>query len=578
MLRSRRRTVEVSSTLLWDRVGAPVSSAVPWQRLRLTTLLLVQLAVLAGFVLSLSRPFFTQQTLLGPHTVLVIDSSGSMSMAGRLERAVGEARSLAADVSAANLISVVDAGPQPRVLASFAQTKEAVDRGLAAISASGGRADLSGAIALARGLATPDRPTNVLLFSDGGDAPLIEEPVIGATQIRFDESGPDLSVDSISPDPSGEGVVRAFVSVSNHTGGTRSAGLQVAINGVPAGVFDLDVPGLSSAGRTFPIDAVPGDVVSVSLPAGDALALDDTAWMILSGGPDRIVDIRGEGSPFLAALVDIAPGFVRGETDADVMVVDRGPLPEIDKPAWLIRTETVPEGVELGALVQNAVVTYQRPGEPILDSVDLSEMAVAEAQVVSSNQWVPLVRAGDAPLLLLGEVGGHRVVYQTFDLTQSNLPVQVGFPILGARLLEWLAGASPGAVTAGLAGEPIAISTPAGAIAQVTLPGGEARELDPTAAVFRDTFAPGVYTVEYRLADGSIQTGSTSIRGFDPTEAAAVPRTIATTAGATGGDQTATIVQEWAPWFLAGVLMLMVLEWWIGHQRPGFGRKRGATA
>ena len=73
MLRSRRRRVEVASTLLWEQVGAPVSSAVPWQKLRLTPLLLLQLAVLAALVFTLARPFYSQDTMLGPHTVMVFD-------------------------------------------------------------------------------------------------------------------------------------------------------------------------------------------------------------------------------------------------------------------------------------------------------------------------------------------------------------------------------------------------------------------------------------------------------------------------------------------------------------------------
>ena len=81
MLRSRRPRVEVASTMLWEKAEVPVSSAVPWQRLRWTPLLLLQLAVLAAFVVTLARPFYRESTLLGPHTVFVVDTSGSMDSA-----------------------------------------------------------------------------------------------------------------------------------------------------------------------------------------------------------------------------------------------------------------------------------------------------------------------------------------------------------------------------------------------------------------------------------------------------------------------------------------------------------------
>ncbi len=119
MLRSRRPRVEIASTILWEQVEVPVSSAVPWQKLRITPLLILQLLVLAGFVLTLARPFYTQQTLLGPHTVFVVDTSGSMSMAGRLETARAEAFGLIGDLSESNQVSVVEAGPVPQSAGRF---------------------------------------------------------------------------------------------------------------------------------------------------------------------------------------------------------------------------------------------------------------------------------------------------------------------------------------------------------------------------------------------------------------------------------------------------------------------------
>lgn len=575
MLRSRRPRVQVASTLLWEQVEVPVSSAVPWQKLRLTPLLILQLLVLAAFVLTLARPFYTQQTLLGPHTVFVIDTSGSMAMAGRLETARTQALRLITDLSENNQVSVVEAGPQPAVLVAFARDPELVTGALNGLSATGGRADLSGALRLARGLATPDRPTNVLIFSDGGDTPLPEEPVVGAEFVRFDDFGPNLAVSAWSLEPSTEGTTRAFLQVSNYSPEDRSITAEVAVNGLAAGLIDLDVPAMSEARQTMPIDAGPGDVVSVELlGADDALSLDDRSDLVVGGGPERAVSILGNGSPFLSALVDAVPGFgTAGDRPPDLLIVDGGELPEIDRPAWLIAPETAPEGVTITELVRNSAVTYQRPGEPILDSVDLSAMAVAEAQVIDAPRWLTLVRAGQVPLILLGEVNGHRVAYFTFDLTHSNLPVQVGFPILGARILEWLGGGGAGAVSTDSAGIPIPISAPAGTTAIVTMPNEEVRNLTPGAAVFADTGLPGVYRLAYVDEDGTVIEGPVAVRTFVADESAGSSRSLATTGTATEAEDASTLIREWAPWVIGLVLALMAVEWWVGHQRPWLRRR-----
>ncbi|HEU4749669.1 MAG TPA: hypothetical protein VFT54_01290, partial [Acidimicrobiia bacterium] len=258
---------------------------------------------------------------------------------------------------------------------------------------------------------------------------------------------------------------------------------------------------------------------------------------------------------------------------ADVPIVDGGALPEIDRPTWLIAPTSAPEGVTISELVRNTAVTYQRPGEPILDSVDLSEVAVAEAQVVLAPRWLTLVRAGEVPLILLGEVNGHRVAYFTFDLTHSNLVVQVGFPILGARILEWLGGGSAGAVSSEPAGAPIAMSAPAGTIAQVTLPDGSVRDLLTGTAAFTDTGQPGVYRIHYRADDGTLIEGPVAVRSFVADESEGSVRQIATGGGAIAEEEPSTLIREWAPWVIGLVLLLMAVEWWVGHQRPGWSRR-----
>ncbi|HUO46779.1 MAG TPA: VWA domain-containing protein [Acidimicrobiia bacterium] len=575
MLRSRRQRLEVSSTLLWEQLDLPVSSAVPWQKLRLTPLLILQLLVLAAFVLTLARPFYTQQTLLGPHTVFVVDTSGSMAMSGRLERAKTHALDLIRDLSEANQVSVVEAGPRPQVLVAFARDSQLVTAALDQLTPTGGRADLSGGLRLARGLATPDRPTNVLIFSDGGVAPLPEEPVAGADSVLLDDVAPNLAVTAWTLESSTEGTTRAFLQVSNFSAEPAVARAEVTVNGLAAAFVDLEIAALGSARQTTPVDAGPGDVVEVILVGNqDSLLLDDSAALVVGGGPERAVSVQGSGSPFLAALVDAVPGFTAaGDGSADVLIVDGGSLPEIDRPTWLIAPSAPPEGITLVELVQNAAVTYQRPGEPILDSVDLSAVAVAQAQVVEAPQWLVLVRAGDAPLILLGEANGHRVAYFTFDLTHSNLVVQVGFPILGARILEWLGGGSAGAVSTEPAGSPIPLAAPAGTVAQVTFPNGTTRDLTPGSAIFADTDQPGVYRVGYRSEDGTLLEGPVAVRSFVAEESEGTSRVIATAGGALGEEEASTLIREWAPWVIALVLLLMALEWWVGHQRPAWNRR-----
>ena len=132
------------------------------------------------------------------------------------------------------------------MLVAFARDPELVSAALTSLDPTGGRADLSGALRLARGLATPDRPTNILIFSDGGDVTLPEEPVVGAEFVRFDDFGPNLAVTAWSLEPSTEGTTRAFLQVSNFSGRCVRCRPRSRSTDSEPGLVDLEVPALGS--------------------------------------------------------------------------------------------------------------------------------------------------------------------------------------------------------------------------------------------------------------------------------------------------------------------------------------------
>jgi hypothetical protein len=221
--------------------------------------------------------------------------------------------------------------------------------------------------------------------------------------------------------------------------------------------------------------------------------------------------------------------------------------------------------VEFTEIATSLAATFQAPGEPILDAVDLSGLVVAEAQVAETFSWLPIVRAGDVPLVLLGEVNGHRVAYFTFDITRSNLPVQVGFPIMGARILEWLGGASAGSTGTATAGTPIAISPPAAATTEVRRDGVLVAELEGPVLSFDDTGAPGVYAIEYITEDARLP-GPVAVRSFDRGESTAGSRDIAVVPSEGGADRGGSIIREWAPSVVAATIALLLFEWWFAHR------------
>src|SRR6185436_16884565 len=98
ILRPRRPPVEVSSTFLWRAVARPVSVAAPWQKLRPSALLVLQLLAVALLAAAVAQPVRPTAARLAEHTVFILDASGSMAAADgspdRLDQAKDTARDL----------------------------------------------------------------------------------------------------------------------------------------------------------------------------------------------------------------------------------------------------------------------------------------------------------------------------------------------------------------------------------------------------------------------------------------------------------------------------------------------------
>ena len=190
VLRLRRRDYPVGSTFLWQQLIRDVEANAPWQRLRFSWLLLVQLLIAAIVVLAAARPFSATTTDLAANVVLIVDTSASMAANGDGEDRMALARERAADVVGrlpqGGRVTVVAAADTATVLVSETDDREAALEAIDGIAATQLPGDLTDAFALASALAARDSDSTIVVVSDaagdelpevGVGAPIIVERV-----------------------------------------------------------------------------------------------------------------------------------------------------------------------------------------------------------------------------------------------------------------------------------------------------------------------------------------------------------------------------------------------------------------
>jgi len=611
MLKLRRRDVLVSSTLLWQRLLRDREANAPWQRLRRNLLLLLQLLILALLTLALARPFVPAPAVVSGSVVILLDASASMQATDveptRFEAALRVAREIVAGLGAGDAATLIAVGPQPRVLASATDDRAALRRALEGAAPANGPADWEAAFALASAGLAGAAETQAVIISDGalpealpslpGEVRFVG--VVPSTSSGRGGGSDNVAITALATREGAEGP-QVFLRIANYGNTDAEPLVEFSADGVLFDARRLPVPAHGSESLTLtdlPYDA---RVLQARLSTADALPLDDVAWAVHVPSASGRVLLVSEGNLFLERALSALPSveLVRLAPDAPLPPSQGGTeegyalyvydgaitttLPSGN--LWLIGP-----GAGEGGVFTNTTITHVAADDPLLRYVDLSDVHILRAYAVEPPPGARvLVEAEGGPLLFVAERPEGRLAVLTFDLRDSDLPLQIAFPILTANLVDWLLSPplSPPARGGGLGGarflatvrpgDPVPIQPdPEATQVVVTTPDGARHTLPigERTPVFAATDQLGVYFVEQ--ATESVQSGQIvvpfAVNLFDEAESNIAPREVVRV----GQTEITAAVQEeegrrefW-PWLAGAALGVLVVEWWVYQQGAG---------
>ncbi len=535
LLKLRRDEAVVPSTLLWARLVADVEANAPWQKLRRSLLLLVQLLLVIALALLASRPFLERPAGLARDIVLVIDTSASMAatdvVPDRLTAAKQVAIDALKDLPTGGKVSVIAADRAARIVVNGSSDLARVRSAIEAIPVTQSRGDLADALELASKLAARSGDAQVLVATDAAlDAKPTARISVPIKVLGVGRERRNQAIVALAVRTSPSAITRSvFVSVANLDLAPAVRRLELwaddrllEVRDVtldPQARSDVIIDDLPRAVRTVEVRLVAADANGPAAP--DLLVADDRAWAVVPEDRTRLVLIVGAGDPYLETALSYLPDVeLYGVAPADYgpksdrtdgrpwdLVIFEGYLPATlpEVPILAIappRTSAL--GTVTGILKDPGIGTLD-PDEPILRYVDLSTTHISQASRLETPAWARSVIPGPrgAPLLYSGVRDGLNTAVLAFEPRRSDLPLQVAFPILMANLTGELLGSSTAPGEAVEPGAPVELRIPTGAVGlTVTDPAGVITELRPTpgtttarAVTFAATDRLGVYTV-----------------------------------------------------------------------------------
>lgn len=471
-----KRTVHVvPSTFLWRRAVEDLQVNSPFQRLRSSLLLLLQLLILIAAAVALGQPMLRTAQRTESTIIILIDQSASMSVVeedgrSRLDKAKEQAKRTVDNMPDDARAMVIAFCDRATVVSSFDADKAALRKKIDSIEQTDSRSALVEAVSLAEAYAqnlmigteeaggeiapeSPAPPATVFLFTDGriADTEKVALQRLNVDAIHMTTVGSrsdNVGITAMSARRSYERpeVLEVVATVRNFGHEPVAFDAVLYVDGVSADIQPVRLDALAMAGEALSRGSVtvlafdsiefPGaGAIEVALRVDDALSADNRAWTIVEPSRRIRVLLVSRGSLFLEnalstlsiELVRITPGdyervgddvLMEGKRSLfDVVVFDRTSSARLPRGNYFFWAG-VPkiEGVSIGRVIDDEVIFDWDDAHPILRHVSIDWLEVFQWRELSlPAEAESLIDGQTSPVLAYLTRGGSQFLLSAFS-------------------------------------------------------------------------------------------------------------------------------------------------------------------
>jgi len=583
LLKLKRKRTVVPTVFLWKRALDELEANAPFKKLRRNLLLLLQLLILGALVFALARPLISVRAVASGSTIIILDSTASMNArdedgSSRLYRAKQIARDIVASLSVNDRAAILESSARVSVRCALTSDRATLVDAIENIQETEAAGTLDEASRLAEQMAKSERDATILIISDGGGV----EPSSDSRSLKANPASATLRFIRVGRRADNVGIIamnsrqlpetgrrEVFASIANFSERARNLGLELRVEDRLIDARTIDVG--ANDKRSVVFESVPGDdtLAELKLDIEDDLSADNVAYTFLPGTHRLRVGVVSENPFVLQALAadtnidasKISAGSITSDFDC---IVSDGASITGNRPLLAINPTDAPGFLRTIGQRERPEFSSQVSQHPVNRFLSYADLHLESLPVRETAPWLkPIVAFGNDPAIWAGEDNHRRIVVIGFDLTRSDLPLKIEFPLLISNSLLWLTHRdSLSSDRTVRTGQPITLGTPE-ATAAITTPAGDTVEVHSSdgSIVFADTLRAGKYTFN----NGPTFAASLLSRSESDT----TPQdSISTRAGELNG-QAETLHSEREVWWwlaLAGLLALMI-EWWIYHRR-----------
>ena len=621
-LKLRRTNQVVSSTLLWQKAIEDLKVNSPFQKLKTSLLLLLQILLLLLAAWALAQPTMWLQQREGKDIVFVLDNSASMNATdvpgGRLGQARSELIRMIENMARGDEARIILCGGSSEAPGSFTGSKEELHLIANAINPTDCRTELHEALSVALSLANMRiaqseqlasnvksvRSAEVHIFSDGC-FPDVADLSRGKADVLFHPFGTATATNLAITHLDAQhipGTTRSavFAAVRNFSAVSLEAVLSL-YNGVK--LVDSKLIRLDPNKQTAVIfDNIPvvEATLQLQLEVDDDLKTDNEAWLCLRRPHDAKVLLVTPSNNFLAYALSmpgckldiVHPDKYSHSTDYDVVVFDRWAPQDLPDGNFLFfkaappppfgpvgemktaRTPIVTDVQEAHPVARYANLWELQPGECVQFVSEIEPEDPDKAQrFVLPTQAEVIVASDEGPLMWAISAPEGRILYVAFDTlyTYNKWPLRVSFPLFIANAVEWLSQGSGRYARARMrTGDIITLSVEQDVkTVEFDPPDGSSEDVVALRrrAAFGGTHKAGIYTVT--PVGGEVPRHTVAVNLLDEQESDIKARKEWVLRGlpVPAGGEPGKVNREVWWWFALAAFGFLIFEWVVYHRR-----------
>ena len=574
MLKQKQKDVKIPSTFLWERAVDTSVQSKPWQKLKKSLPLILQLIAAAALGLAAARPYVTAFGT-SYNYVVVMDSSASMSAdelgESRLELAKDRAEKLIGSASASSNITVISACEVPYTVYS-GNDKNAAQSAIRGIEQTYGGIDTDALESLAAAEAAKIEG-GIYIFTDNADD---FKTLKDSANMRYTGQSTENAAITLASANGGN----VLVSMANYGTQDVRKTVTVYVNDMAVAVSDVILQGNEQKTivleNVYDAETADNAEITVTLTPEDILSADDTYYTAVNKSENARVLLVTDGNTFLENAVGLVDGTelykmsptvmeTADLTGYDLYIFD-GTLPDEMPTDGGIFVLNPPDGNSFIETDGTKTINGYATGNTELSADGALSFALSQTKNIVRPSWaVTELSADGTPVIIKGENNGQRICVFSFDLHDSELPLMKDFPVMIYNLADYFLPSRSG--TTGIyCGQKLntAYSAAAEKIT-VTNTEGEERTVAPPfpSADYSDTQQPGFYTVSVYSTDGTVREYPTAVNVKTDTESRLSALEGQDTSGSTG-----TAVKGGGSLLNALVvlaILALIAEWWVKY-------------